>query len=179
MIAIRKSWWAALALAAFVGCGKDETTPTNTPPATPSTPEAMPEPSPPLAPATKPESKPEVKPENPPAGPPAVEGPKVEAPKPTAPKADEKTDGDKTESDQKADAGTLSADEVAEIKKLPAGEQELALKQLICPVSDENLGSMGTPVKVSAGGKTFFLCCKGCQKEVNQDPRAVVAKLKN
>lgn len=169
MIVIRKSWWAALALAAFVGCGKEETAPTSTPPAT----------SPPAAPATKPESKPEVKPENPPAGPPAVEGPKVEAPTPTAPKADEKKDGDQTERDQKADAGTLSEDEVAAIEKLPASDQALALKQLICPVSNENLGSMGTPIKVSAGGKTFFLCCKGCQKEVNKDPQAVVAKLKN
>ena len=43
----------------------------------------------------------------------------------------------------------------------------------------ENLGEMGPPIKVTAAGKTFFLCCKSCQKEVDADPKAVVAKLKN
>jgi YHS domain-containing protein len=36
---------------------------------------------------------------------------------------------------------------------------------------------MGVPLKVSAEGKTFFLCCKGCNKELKANPQAVVAKL--
>ncbi len=36
---------------------------------------------------------------------------------------------------------------------------------------------MGTPIKVTAEGKTFYLCCKGCKKDVDADPKAVVAKL--
>jgi YHS domain-containing protein len=54
----------------------------------------------------------------------------------------------------------------------------VALKQLVCPVSDEHLGSMGTPLKVTAEGQTFYICCKGCNKDVKDDPAAVVAKLK-
>ena len=40
----------------------------------------------------------------------------------------------------------------------------------VCPVSHEELGSMGPPLKVSRGGKSTFLCCKGCLKEVRADP---------
>lgn len=35
--------------------------------------------------------------------------------------------------------------------------------QKICPVSGQELGSMGEPVKVQAGEQTVFLCCQGCQ----------------
>jgi len=66
---------------------------------------------------------------------------------------------------------------VAEIGKLPAGEKEIALAQIVCPVSGEHLGSMGKPVKVSAEGKTFLICCKGCTEDITKDPKAVVAKL--
>ena len=91
------------------------------------------------------------------AAPPAAEAPKADAPK--------------------AEAVKLTEDELAEIKKLPADEQDAALKQAVCPVSGEHLGSMALPIKVSAEGKTFYLCCKGCQKEVESDPKGVVAKL--
>jgi hypothetical protein len=84
----------------------------------------------------------------------------------------------------KADAGpgdgkavTLAGPEVANIKKLPADEQDAALKQLVCPVSGEHLGSMGVPVKVSAEDRTFYLCCKSCQDDVKSDPKGVIAKL--
>ena len=36
---------------------------------------------------------------------------------------------------------------------------------------------MGVPIRVTAEGKTFFLCCKSCEKEVKADPKAIVAKL--
>lgn len=35
--------------------------------------------------------------------------------------------------------------------------------QKICPVSGEELGSMGDPVKVQVGSQVAFLCCKACQ----------------
>ncbi len=35
--------------------------------------------------------------------------------------------------------------------------------QKICPVSGEELGSKGDPIKVKAGEQIVFLCCKGCQ----------------
>ena len=96
------------------------------------------------------------------------------APKVDAPAVDSPTQDDAP----KAAAVSLSEDEVAEIKKLPAADQPLALAQLVCPVSDENLGSMEKPIKVTAKGQTFFLCCSGCEKKLKSDPDAVLAKLK-
>ncbi len=78
-----------------------------------------------------------------------------------------------------ADAGKLSAENIAEIKKLPAEDQALALAQVTCPVSDEKLGGeMGIPIKQEVDGKTFFLCCAGCKDKVKADPAKYLAKLK-
>lgn len=42
--------------------------------------------------------------------------------------------------------------------------------QKICPVTGEELGSMGEPLKVKVGEQVAFLCCKGCQgKESNAE----------
>ena len=158
MNATPKAWWSALALAAILGCAGEEAPtakpPVPTPPVTPAKP-AQPkiEPDAPKVEAPKKDEAPKV------------EGPKADAPKVEGPKADAKP------------AAKLTDDEIAEIKKLPADEAALALKQAICPVSDEHLGEMGMPLKVTAEGKTFFLCCKSCEKEVKADPKAVVAKL--
>jgi YHS domain-containing protein len=69
--------------------------------------------------------------------------------------------------------------------KLPAGlaelseaDRALALKQKVCPVSGELLGSMGKPFKVTVKGQTFFLCCDGCQDDLKKDPDKYLAKLK-
>jgi YHS domain-containing protein len=167
MISIRKFWWAALVATAVAGCSSEEANPgggTNAPPVTPG-------PAP-----TGGAMSGEMKPAEPakteaPAAP--AEAPKVEPPAvtPAAPA--------EAAPEKKADATTLSAEEVAEIKKLPPADAALALKQMVCPVSGEHLGGdMGAPVKVSAEGKTFFLCCKSCNKDVLADPKAVVAKLK-
>ena len=84
----------------------------------------------------------------------------------------------KTGAVTKADAAvTLLAAEIDEIKALPAGEQATALAQAVCPVSGEHLGSMGMPLKITAEGRTFYLCCKGCKDEVTANPKAVIAKL--
>ena len=36
---------------------------------------------------------------------------------------------------------------------------------------------MGAPVKVTADGKTAFLCCGACKKGFEKDPAAALAKL--
>ena len=72
----------------------------------------------------------------------------------------------------------LSDDEIAEIKKLPAEDQKIALEQVVCPSSGEHLGEMGPPVKQVVDGKTFFICCASCEKDVKADPKGVLAKLK-
>jgi hypothetical protein len=71
----------------------------------------------------------------------------------------------------------LTSDEIAAIQKLPAAEQTVAQTQLVCPVSEHHLGSMGKPLKTSAEGRTFYLCCKGCEDDLKADPKAVLAKL--
>jgi len=167
MIAIRTLGWSMLVLAAFAGCGKEPETPTTAPAdSTPAPATAAPETPPSTAPGET-KSEPDKGTTSPGT---ATDLPKIDAPQPTpATKPDDKG---------AAAAVTLSGEEVAEIKKLPAGEAESALKQLVCPVSGENLGAMGMPVKVTAAGQTFYLCCKGCSKDVADDPAAVVAKLR-
>ena len=72
----------------------------------------------------------------------------------------------------------LSPDEMEQIKTLPEAEQPAALAQKVCPISGEALGSMGTPIKVTAEGKTAYLCCNGCKADFEADPAAALAKLK-
>lgn len=166
MTSIRKSWYAALVLSALVGCTKPEEPPTTNPPTT--APGPAPETPPPATEPAKSDMKPEATPSD--TGKmPEIEGPKVEPPK-------KEGEGESKEPGKTASV-TLSDEEVAEIKKLPADEQTVALKQAVCPVSKEHLGEMGMPVKVSAEGKTFYLCCKSCNKEVVADPKGVVANL--
>ncbi len=42
--------------------------------------------------------------------------------------------------------------------------------QKVCPVMDEPLGGMGTPIKVMVGDKPIYLCCKGCIKKIQAEP---------
>ena len=77
-----------------------------------------------------------------------------------------------------AAAAKLSDEELAEIKKLPADEQPLAIAQMTCPVSGEHLGEMGAPLKQTIGDKSFYICCSGCEKAVKNKPEEVLAKLK-
>jgi YHS domain-containing protein len=166
---IRKSAWAVVMVGAVAGCTSDEP---STNPGTPTTnlPKA---PAKPVVPAPAEAAKEGAAKDMQPAAPKVGdtkkpdESPKLEPPK-SEPKADTKTG---------AAAAKLTAEEIAEIKKLPAAEQDLALKQAICPVSDHHLGSMEKPIKVTAEGRTFFLCCEGCEPDLKKDPKAVIAKL--
>lgn len=166
MTPIRRAWWAALVLAAVAGCNTEESAPVDT--TAPASP-AVPAPSPtvttpdPMAPPSG-----EMKGAPAPDAPVGDAAPKVDAPSVDAPKDDA----------PKAAAVSFSDEEIAAIKQLPASEQTLAMKQIVCPVSDGNLGAMGKPLKVTAKGKTFYLCCDKCEAEVKSDPDAVLAKLK-
>jgi hypothetical protein len=71
----------------------------------------------------------------------------------------------------------------AEIKAARAklSKEDLALveAQEFCAVETDNrLGSMGTPFKVTIKGKAVFLCCKGCEKKALADPDKTLAKVK-
>jgi hypothetical protein len=156
MNAIRKTAWSIVLLGMAAGCA-GETENAAPPPAAGTVkvnyPPAAGKPGAPAAPATKPEDTKKAD------DPPAVEGPKAE--------------------NAKADTGStiLTADELAAIKELPAAEQAAAIQQAVCPVSTHHLGSMDKPVKVTAEGRSFYICCEGCEKEVKSNPQAIIAKL--
>lgn len=63
--------------------------------------------------------------------------------------------------------------------KLSAADQTLVQKQKTCPVTDLPLDSMGGPVAYDIGGQRVFLCCKGCESKLKQDPQKYLAKLKS
>lgn len=76
------------------------------------------------------------------------------------------------------DAAGAADPKIAEaLAKLSPADQEAAKKQKTCPVSGALLGSMGTPIKVTVKGKDVFLCCKGCEGAIKEDPDKYLAKL--
>lgn len=114
-------------------------------------------------------------------GGPGLKPPPAPAPKPAeTKKADEPpaVEGPKADnSGSEAKGGKLTAEELAAIKELPASEQGAAIAQAVCPVSNHHLGSMEKPVKVTAEGRTFYLCCESCEDKLKSDPKGVIAKL--
>ncbi|MHB8879183.1 MAG: hypothetical protein ACYC8T_36245 [Myxococcaceae bacterium] len=59
--------------------------------------------------------------------------------------------------------------ELVVTKATKADEKAIAALKT-CPVSKEDLGSMGGPLKVSRGDKSTFICCKSCLKELQANP---------
>ena len=68
-------------------------------------------------------------------------------------------------------APTAADDSAPGLKELSKADRALAEKQKTCPVTDEPLGGMGKPVKLTVKGQVVFLCCEGCRAEFdkNQD----------
>lgn len=67
----------------------------------------------------------------------------------------------------------------AAMAKLSSEDRKLAEGQRFCAVeSDNRLGMMGAPVKVTVGGQTVFLCCAGCIDAVKADPKGTLANAK-
>ena len=61
----------------------------------------------------------------------------------------------------------------------PEDRQSVNL-QRYCPVLTQNrLGSMGTPVKLMIDGQSVFLCCEGCQTRALKSPQETIAKAKS
>ena len=59
-------------------------------------------------------------------------------------------------------------------------EQTASTKEVadnVCPVSGEELGSMGEPIKATHEGHTVNLCCKDCVKEFKSNPTKYLADL--
>jgi len=155
-----KSIGAIAILGAFAGCAGDEgVTPAATPPSAGQSRPAMGAP-----PAAKPDDgKMEAKPSTP------APGTKDDAPKIEGPS--------KTDTKPSGAAAKLSEKELKGIKELPEAEQAAAIAQAVCPVSQHNLGGMGKPMKVTAEGRSFYICCDSCEDDVKTDGKAVLAKL--
>jgi YHS domain-containing protein len=171
---IRKSALTALMLGAVIGCANEEdAAPKPTGAGTPPSGGA------PSSPATK--NYPAKATPSAEMLPPPKEAPKSGEPgkaeTPPAPSAPPKLEEPKQSSKSDISPTKLTDEELAEIKKLPAAEQTVAIKQAVCPVSGHNLGSMEKPIKVSAEGRTFYLCCGGCEEELKANPKAAIAKL--
>jgi hypothetical protein len=64
-----------------------------------------------------------------------------------------------------------------QLAKLSPDDRAAAEKQKICPVTDEPLGSMGVPPKVTVNGREVFLCCQGCEEELREKADEYLAKL--
>ena len=64
---------------------------------------------------------------------------------------------------------TLAAAEIV-VTKAAKGDEKAIAAQKVCPVSKEDLDSMGGPLKVTRGDKSIFLCCKSCLKQVQANP---------
>lgn len=56
-------------------------------------------------------------------------------------------------------------------------DRALAVKQDLCPVTDQKLGSMGAPKKVMVGDQAVFICCEGCEEALTSEPDKYLAKL--
>ncbi|RMF89417.1 MAG: hypothetical protein D6741_17965 [Planctomycetota bacterium] len=63
------------------------------------------------------------------------------------------------------------------LAELSPEDRESAMKQHVCPVSGEMLGSMGTPIKVDVNGRQVWICCDGCRESLLAEPDKYLAKL--
>lgn len=52
-----------------------------------------------------------------------------------------------------------------------------AIEQQFCPVADQPLGSMGPPIKISTTVGDIFICCAGCEGNLQKDPEKYLVKI--
>lgn len=64
------------------------------------------------------------------------------------------------------------------LAELSEADRALAIKQKLCPVSGEPLGSMGAPLQVKVKEQSVWICCDGCEGRLKKDPDKYLAKLK-
>jgi hypothetical protein len=97
---------------------------------------------------------------------------------PTGPPTEGSPEGEANPADvQEAFAQAMTSEIEASLASLSVEDRERAIKQRICPFSEEPLGSMGTPIKVAVAGHEVFVCCEGCEQPLKQDPTTHLAKI--
>ena len=50
------------------------------------------------------------------------------------------------------------------------------LSQGVCPITNQQLGSHGTPIKLDFDGQSVFACCQGCVGKIQQNPELYLSK---
>lgn len=64
-----------------------------------------------------------------------------------------------------------------QLSKLGPEDGKLAAAQVFCVVMDESrLGSMGVPIKVMVEDQPVFVCCKGCVRRAQMNPKETLEK---
>lgn len=114
-------------------------------------------------------------------------GGEAEAPKPATPVspaagapagADPATDaapaeepvGEAPAAETGADVDVLDPEIEKNLANLSAEDRAAVLKQRVCPVTKEPLGSMGAPIKIEGpDGHALFICCEGCKEKTESN----------
>jgi len=68
---------------------------------------------------------------------------------------------------------------IAEVDAAVIKAQEGSYTAKTCPVSGEDIGSMGDPVKMVVANQLVELCCKGCEKKVKANPAKYLTKVES
>ena len=84
---------------------------------------------------------------------------------------------DPTKAEPRSHEAKTSVEVIAALSALSEQDRLLAQQQRICPVTDYDLGSMGTPPVVDVNGTPVFICCEGCREDLLSDPEKYLAKL--
>ncbi len=78
--------------------------------------------------------------------------------------------------DKMAPAAAAGAGGQIRVATATTADQAAIEAQGKCPVSGNALGRMGVPVKLTVGGQSLFVCCKGCVAKVQAKPDYYLAK---
>lgn len=64
-----------------------------------------------------------------------------------------------------------------QLARLGPEDRKLAAAQVFCVVMAESkLGSMGVPIKVMVEEQPVFVCCKGCVRQTQMNPKQTLAR---
>lgn len=89
--------------------------------------------------------------------------------------------GPNRQTDEPTPAATVNQAGGSEMGDIALLENEAdraaAIRQGICPVSGEPLGSMGKPIKLDVQGREVFICCSGCEDSLRENPQKYFDKL--
>lgn len=83
-------------------------------------------------------------------------------------------DPDKAVVDDEAQLTEAEKEEIrTALEPLSDADRALVEAQVICPVTEVRLGSMGmgTPIKLEVEGRTVFICCEGCRDGMLDNPK--------